>query len=71
MKIIFTSIFRPGLGGGAGRVAHELARHFALDHEVVMICPADKTGYEKREEGLSVFAALSCFRDPITVGDHL
>ena len=22
------------------------------------------------EEGLSVFAALSCFRDPITVGDH-
>lgn len=69
MKIVFTSIFRPGLGGGAGRVAHELARHFALDHEVVMICPADKTGYEKVEEGLSVFGIRSAGDDEFQMPD--
>jgi len=69
MKIVFTSIFRPGLGGGAGRVAHELARHFALEHDVVMICPADKTGYEKGEDGLSVFGIRSAGDDEFHMPD--
>ena len=69
MKIVFTSIFRPGLGGGAGRVAHELAGHFALEHDVVMICPADKTGYEKREEGISVFGIRSAGDDEFHMPD--
>jgi 1,2-diacylglycerol 3-alpha-glucosyltransferase len=69
MKIVFVSIFRPGLGGGGGRVAHELARHFALEHDVVMICPAEKTGYEKREEGLSVFGIRSAGDDEFHMPD--
>ena len=69
MKVVFTSIFRPGLGGGAGRVAHELAHHFALEHDVVMICPAEKTGYEKREEGLSVFGIRSAGDDEFHMPD--
>ena len=59
MKIVFTSIFRAGAGGGAGRVAHELAWHFAREHEVVMICPASKTGYSRDENGLSTYGIRS------------
>jgi 1,2-diacylglycerol 3-alpha-glucosyltransferase len=59
MKVVFTSIFRPGLGGGSGRVAHELARNFALDHDVVMICPADKTGFTRDNDGLGQFGIRS------------
>ena len=59
MKIVFTSIFRPGLGGGAGRVAHELAQAFALSHDVVMICPADETGVYQDENGVIVYGIRS------------
>ncbi len=59
MKIVFTSIFRPGHGGGAGRVAHELAHHFALDHEVVMVCPADKSGINRDDVGLVTYGIRS------------
>jgi len=59
MKIVFTSIFRPGHGGGAGRVAHELAHHFALDHEVVMVCPADKSGISQDDVGLVTYGIRS------------
>ena len=59
MKIVFTSIFRPGHGGGAGRVAHELAHSFALDHEVVMVCPANKNGISQDDAGLLVYGIRS------------
>jgi len=59
MKIVFTSIFRPGHGGGAGRVAHELAHSFALDHEVVMVCPADKTGISQENSDLVIYGIRS------------
>lgn len=59
MKIVFTSIFRSGHGGGAGRVAHELAHHFALDHEVVMVCPADENGITEDDAGLLIYGIRS------------
>ena len=59
MKIVFTSIFRPGLGGGDSRVAHELAQNFALEHDAVMICPADQTGFKRDNNGLGVFGIRS------------
>ena len=59
MKVVFTSIFRPGLGGGAGRVAHELAQNFALEHDAVMMCPADQTGFIRDKDGLGVFGIRS------------
>lgn len=59
MKIVFTSIFRPGFGGGAGRVAHELAHNFALDHEVVMVCPSDKNGISRDDDGLLIYGIRS------------
>jgi glycosyltransferase involved in cell wall biosynthesis len=59
MKVVFTSIFRPGLGGGGGRVAHELAQNFAIDHDAVMICPADQTGFKRDQTGLGVFGIRS------------
>jgi 1,2-diacylglycerol 3-alpha-glucosyltransferase len=63
MRIVFTSIFRDGLGGGAGRVAHELAQNFALNHEVVMICPADTTGPRNGENGLVIYGIRSAGED--------
>ena len=59
MRIVFTSIFRAGSGGGAGRVAQELARKFAREHEVFIICPADRTGYIQTEDGLAVYGIRS------------
>ncbi|MCJ7715788.1 MAG: glycosyltransferase [Anaerolineales bacterium] len=69
MKIAFTSIFRPGLGGGAGRVAHELARHFALEHDVVMICPADNTGFYTQENDLGIFGVRSAGEEEFRMPD--
>jgi glycosyltransferase involved in cell wall biosynthesis len=47
MKIVFTSLFQDGMGGGAGRVAHELAGAFGREgHQVVMICPMNFTGLQ-------------------------
>lgn len=59
MKIVFTSIFRSGHGGGGGRVAHELAHHFALEHEVVMVCPSNKTGIRQDDAGLLIYGIRS------------
>lgn len=59
MRIVFTSIFRPGSGGGAGRVAHELAQQFAKENKVVIICPAEKTGYYQDQSGLGIYGIRS------------
>ncbi len=60
MKVVFTSMFRRGHGGGEGRVAHELASHFAGRHDVVMVCPADETGLSETEvSGLRIFGVRS------------
>lgn len=59
MKVTFISLFRRGHGGGEGRVAHELARHFAERHEVAMICPSSGTGLTEKENGLTVFGVRS------------
>jgi glycosyltransferase involved in cell wall biosynthesis len=59
MRVVFTSIFKAGSGGGAGRVAHELAQQFARDHEIVIICPAERTGYFRTDGGLGVYGIRS------------
>jgi 1,2-diacylglycerol 3-alpha-glucosyltransferase len=59
MKVVFISLFKPGLGGGEGRVAHELARHSAVEHDVVLICPADRTGLYKEDSGLKILGIQS------------
>jgi glycosyltransferase involved in cell wall biosynthesis len=59
MRVVFISLFRPGLGGGEGRVAHELARHFSARHDVVLICPADRTGLYEEDGSLKVFGIQS------------
>jgi len=63
MKVVFTSLFREGMGGGAGRVAHELAHHFADVHDTVMICPADQTGLRNTDGDLKVFGVRSAGDD--------
>lgn len=60
MKVVFTSLFSRGHGGGEGRVANELADHFARWHDVVMIRPASKTGlFEEEGTGLKIFGVRS------------
>lgn len=59
MKVVFISLFKRGMGGGEGRVAHELAHHFAGHHNTVMICPADETGLFETDDGLRVFGVRS------------
>jgi len=69
MRIVFTSIFRPGHGGGAGRVAHELAHSFAIDHEVVMVCPADKSGISVDDAGLLIYGIRSAGENEFQMPD--
>ncbi len=60
MRVAFLSLFRRGHGGGEGRVAHELARHFAEHHETVMICPSRETGlFQEEDSQLHVFGVRS------------
>jgi glycosyltransferase involved in cell wall biosynthesis len=59
MEVVFISLFKPGLGGGEGRVAHELARHFAAQHDVVLICPADRTGLYTEDSNLRILGIQS------------
>jgi len=60
MRVAFLSLFRRGHGGGEGRVAHELARHFADHHDTVMICPSDETGlFQEEDSQLRVFGVRS------------
>jgi glycosyltransferase involved in cell wall biosynthesis len=65
MKIVFTSIFKRGSGGGSGRVAHEMARQFAAHHDVVLICPADSSGLYEDAGGLKVFGVQSAGEEEI------
>jgi glycosyltransferase involved in cell wall biosynthesis len=59
MKIVFISLFRKGQGGGEGRVAHELARQFTHEHDVILICPDKETGLFRDETGLKTFGVRS------------
>ncbi len=62
MKVVFISMFRSGHGGGEGRVAHELAHHFAQRHDTVLICPAERTGLY-RENELKIYGIQSAGAD--------
>jgi len=42
-RVVYLSAFYPGYGGGNGRAAHELAETFAVDHDVLLLCPGDRT----------------------------
>jgi glycosyltransferase involved in cell wall biosynthesis len=52
-------MFRKEWGGGNGRAAHELAEWFALEHEVVLFCPADRTEVSVGANGMRVFGLRS------------
>ncbi len=59
MRIAFTTFFKESMGGGAGRVAYEIAQAFAQKHEVLLICPGLKTGLEKVSPHLRYFRIRS------------
>jgi glycosyltransferase involved in cell wall biosynthesis len=59
VKIVFITLFKEGFGGGEGRVAHEMARHFSSHHDTVLICPGEKTGLHELPGGLKVFGVQS------------
>lgn len=59
MKVVFTSQFKEETGGGAGRVAHELAQSFAKSHQTAIIYPASKTGLQTKKHGLKSFGVKS------------
>lgn len=59
MRIVYESLFKRGLGGGSGRVAHELSRQVARQEDVVLVCPADQVGLHVDEDGTRVYGIRS------------
>jgi glycosyltransferase involved in cell wall biosynthesis len=59
MKVAVISMFREGYGGGGGRVAHDMARQFSPRHQVVLICPSDRTRRYVDQNGLRVLGIRS------------
>jgi 1,2-diacylglycerol 3-alpha-glucosyltransferase len=59
MRIAFISLFKEGGGGGEGRVAHEMAWHFAAEHDTVLICPGDDTRLHRGKNGLRILSLKS------------
>ena len=60
MRVVYISLFEEeSYGGGEGRVAHELAQHFAARQEAVLICPGDETGLQEVEGDLDLFTVRS------------
>lgn len=76
MKIAFLASFRESSVGGESRVALELAEMMAqAGHDVVYICPGEKTGYSSHPNGLNRFY-LACLGEGEVVmanvsGKHL
>lgn len=67
MKVVMISLFKPGSGGGSGRVAHELTRAFAQRHETALIRPAERTGLQPSEDGLTIFGVRSAGQGDVWV----
>jgi 1,2-diacylglycerol 3-alpha-glucosyltransferase len=59
MRIAFITLFKEGCGGGEGQVAHEMAWHFATQHDTTLICPGDDTRLHKAENGLKILSLKS------------
>ncbi|MBN1641811.1 MAG: glycosyltransferase [Anaerolineae bacterium] len=67
MKVVYISIFRPGVGGGEGRVAQDLARHLARQHEVALICPGERTELGTTGEGMQLLTVHSAGEGAVSV----
>ena len=60
MRVAYISLFEEeSFGGGEGRVAHELAQHFATYQEAVLICPGEETEFQKAGDNLDLFTIRS------------
>jgi glycosyltransferase involved in cell wall biosynthesis len=58
-RVVFITMFRPGVGGGDGVVAHEMAHHFANHAEVALICSGERTEITRLPSGLRVLTVES------------
>jgi glycosyltransferase involved in cell wall biosynthesis len=58
-RIVYITNFRRGFGGGAGRVAYELAGQFSNRASVLLVCPGDQTGPATTPAGLDLFIIRS------------
>jgi len=67
MKIVFTTFFRESMGGGAGRVAFEIAQAFAKNHEVLLICPGLKSSFKKVSTNLKELRISSLCEEDVAI----
>ncbi len=59
MKVLIITQFVEGYGGGTGRVAYDMAEAFSKEHEVTLVCPAEKTGIIERRGKLLIYGIKS------------
>ncbi|MEM3690744.1 MAG: glycosyltransferase family 4 protein, partial [Candidatus Micrarchaeia archaeon] len=67
MKIAVLTMFKEGLGGGAGRAAYDLARCLARHNKVALLCPGENTGVLKREKNLIMFSLKAKSKGNISI----
>jgi glycosyltransferase involved in cell wall biosynthesis len=64
-RIVLATIFPESFGGGAGVVAHELARQLAKRYDVLLLCPGEKTALATRNNGMKVLTVASAGPDEV------
>lgn len=64
-RIVLVTMFKEGFGGGAGRIAHELAHHLSARHKVLLLSPGEETRLSEDGSGLTILTVASSGDDEI------
>ena len=59
MKVVFSTFYREGMGGGDSRVAYEIVPVFAKKHQVLFVQPASSTKLKKKTPNLKFLQVKS------------
>ena len=67
MRILVLTIFKEGLGGGAGRVPFDMALALSKDNDVALICPGARTGILSKKKNLVIFTIKANIRKNVSL----
>lgn len=67
MKVVFSTFYKEGMGGGDARVAYEIVPAFAKKHQVLFVQPASCTKLKKKTPNLNFLQVESVGEEEISI----